>query len=274
MYNIIIFNNKIYFADYVKSLKTIFNIIAVYNAKEKNKIKKIINESGDNIIFLFLQTIPINIINKVKDRCFLLNTEQLSKNRWYRDIIKYINQDIKILDYSLGNIQLVKNRIKKDIYYNYLPYQPNKNEIYNYPKNHDVAFIGSLSPRRKKILNLLGESEVDVNRIIGWENKRDKKLFHYKILLNIHHTNNYNIFEEFRCNRAILNKIIVISEKSAFNEEHPLKEFMIECDYKDIPRVTINTLKNYEEIYKKLFKNFNLEIIIKKYKDLTNLFEF
>ena len=62
-------------------------------------------------------------------------------------------------------------------------------------------------------------------------------------MLNIHYSQEYQIFEEIRCNRAILNNMIVISEKSLNNEEHPLKNRMIECDYDKLIPTILKTLK-------------------------------
>lgn len=266
-----------YFIDYINSIKQYFLVYHVIQYNHINQIIKIIKESNKNTnninnLYLFFKTIPTPLLNLIlktpnyQTKFQLVNTEQITRNNIIKPIINLIKKGIKIIDYSAGNIKLIKEHIPNSELIHW-PYQPNIKEIYNYPKTNQVAFIGALSQRRKNVLIHLLRNNIPISRIEGWNNKRDQQLFRHKILLNIHHANNYNIFEELRCNRAILNKMIVISEKSLYNENHPLKEFMIECDYKDIPQITINTLKNYKQIHQNLFKNFNLEKITKKYQD-------
>ena len=245
-----------FFIDYINSL--------LFNYNDKLLLTTDINElNGENPI-IFIQNIPceFNMINIKKSKIFILNTEQI-----YRDIIKdFINnldKDINIIDYSLSNISLVEN---KSILY--LPYLINRNEILNYEKPNDIAVIGDWESEYRRIIKQNIELKTKINLVEGFDKERDEFLFRHKILLNIHYDKNYKIFEQFRCNRCILNNI---TEKSQ-DVDFELKDFIIECDYTDIVTTTIYILENYEYFYNKLFSNFDIELINYKYKLISDKF--
>ena len=166
-------------------------------------------------------------------------------------------KNITLCDYSYANMELLKNNNIKSML---LPYGIYKNEIYNFEKNIDISTIsfkskGNCLSRRNHIYNLLINNFKDVVDIKGWGYERDNLLFRSKILINVHHSTDYTIFEEIRCNRCIFNKIIVISEYSYKWENFPLKEHMIFTDYDNIINKTKEVLNNYDYYYNLLFKN-------------------
>ena len=245
-------------------------------------IQKKINENQSNDRFLFMQNISIKINNE-DERIYLINTEQLSRHEYIKTIIEY-PKNIKIIDYSLVNIQYLEP-YRNLIYY--LPYTVNKNEIYNFQKIYDVCTIGCWSDYRKHITEQLIEKGININHIgIGnhnneiFGNERDEILFKHKILLNIHYNDQYKVFEEMRCNRCIMNKMILITQKSKNLEKNvknvsfqKLRNHIIECEYEELLDVVIDVSNRYEEYYHKLFDNFNLEEIKQDYeKEFTNVF--
>ena len=125
------------------------------------------------------------------------------------------------------------------------------------------------SSRRNYIFNEI-KKFTDITDLKGWGKERDDLLFKYKILVNIHFDNDYNIFEQIRCNRCIFNNIIVITETS-LDENYELKDYIIECDYNDIINKVKEVVNNYDYYYNKLFNNFNLEninnLLEKKYNE-------
>ena len=81
-----------------------------------------------------------------------------------------------------------------------------------------------------------------------------------------------------RCNRCILNKMIVITQKSKTIENggafQKLRNHMIECEYDELVDTVIDVSNRYEEYYHKLFDNFNLKEITQEYeKEFTNTFD-
>ena len=76
----------------------------------------------------------------------------------------------------------------------------------------------------------------------------------------------YNILQELRITRCILNKIIVISEHAMDDILYPLNAYIIFCDYRNIVYKTKEVLNNYNEYYDKIYKNIDYEEIKKKYE--------
>jgi hypothetical protein len=129
-----------------------------------------------------------------------------------------------------------------------------------------------MSNKRKDVINKLKGKNINVTMISGWDANRDTKLMKYKILLNIHRSDNLAIFEEIRCNRCVFNNMIVITEKSAHMEDYMLKDYIIECEYDNLVDTVVNTLNNYEEVHKKLFDNFDIKEIEKQNVELLKKF--
>ena len=266
-----------YFIDYINSI--IVNnkqiLLLTYYDADYETLDTMIKSNHDTI-FIFIQDIPINIINNYKNNyknICILNTEQLSRTNWLNIICKYHNDGIKCIDYSKGNINYFINKNISNILY--LPYLINRNEIFNYIKINDIAFIGdfSNSQRRTTIINnlKLQNINININQIFGFDKKRDNYLFTHKILLNIHFNEDYKIFEQMRCNRCILNKMIIITEKN-IDINYELKQYVIECDYDELISITIDVLKNYDTYHAKLFKNFNLILIEEEYLKMNDEF--
>lgn len=250
-----------YFIDFINTL--IFNYENIFLLTTDINV---INKVCENNYIIFMQSIPIDY-NNSNNKIFIFNTEQLSReNELLR--IQNIDNDINIIDYSLANIKYI-NIIKNNKAL-YLPYLVNTNKIYNYDKTNDIAIIGSWSKYRNNILQQLSLN-TKINYIKGFYNDRDDLLFRHKILVNVHYDTSYRIFEQWRCNRCILNKMIVITETSE-DIDFELKEFIIECKYEDLVTTTMNVLQNYEYYYNILFKNFDIDLIKNKYKIISDEF--
>ena len=271
-------NTKFFFIDYINS------IIYTYKNNYNDEIELIedLNDLQTKIIqnhskdrFFFLQTVPV-YLNAQEKRIYLINTEQLSKQEWVERISNY-PPNIKIIDYSLANMNYLEP-YRTPIYY--LPYTVNINEIMNLPKTYDICTVmGCLGDYRNHILNQLTEKNMNLTIIENkYEMERDEILFQHKILLNIHFNERFEVFEEMRCNRCILNKMIVITQKSKTVENYgafqKLRNHIIECEYDDLVNTVIDVSNRYEEYYHKLFDNFNLEEIKQDYeKEFGNTFD-
>lgn len=224
--------------------------------------------------YFFIHHIPYNIIINIDinyDNIYMINTEQLC--RTYNNLCFQINnypKNVKIIDYCEENIKYYKNRK-----YFYLPYQINHKEIYNFKKNKDVCIIGdSIIPKnRQYIINILKNKKINIDIISGFGLERDLQLFKYKILLNIGYTKCAKIFEQIRCNRCIFNKVIVISDLKIDSNNFMLKDHMIFESYNNIPDRVSDILKNYDEIYNKLFNNLCINTIENKLKEYAKKIE-
>jgi hypothetical protein len=243
--------------DYLKSLTIPITTHILEPDLDYQKI--ITNHPQDT--FIFCNELPTTLFSPIYKNIYVLNLEQLSiESNHFR--VMNLPEHIKIIDYSLANIKCVNRPLT------YIPHQVNETEMFNYPKIYDVVTIGTKSENRYNIVNEITKKNVIVNRIVKYGVERDELLFRHKILVNIHFNKDYQIFEELRCNRCIINKVIVISEKSINNDNYELKKYMIECKQHEMADMVKDVLENYDFYYNKLFKNFDSEIIeiANKYK--------
>jgi len=248
--------------DYISSLK---KDLILTRINDKTDYISIINNSPNDTFIFINRFFKVPITNQ--SNVYILNVEQLSIQSNIDNMMN-IPTNIKLIDYSLSNIEYLK-QINRS--YHYLPYQVNEYEILDYPKIHDVVSIGWESQKRFNIRTQILQKNIQVNhidRVFG--NERDKLLFKHKILVNVHFKEEYQVFEEMRCNRCIFNKMIVITEKSVYNENNRLKKYMIECEYSEIPDMVEKVLNSYDYYYYKLFADFDLEEIKQYYAAFNN----
>jgi hypothetical protein len=201
---------------------------------------------------------------------YYINLEQLTMNgkNTFRNMLSpllnfcNIFTVYKLFDYSEGNIAILEeNNIKS----NYLPYQVNYDEIYNYEKTKDFVICCTWNERIAKIyyeIATKNQNCFSIGNPILWGEQRDEILFRSKVLANVHYMQkDYNILEEIRITRCILNKVIVVSEYAHKYEKYPLKDFVVFVNYDEMINKIQEILNNYEEYHNNFFKNFDLEKI-------------
>lgn len=196
----------------------------------KNKILTNVKKWIDSFIY-FLESIDLEFpeipiwvglypnIN-ISEKCIYYNTEQLSRQNMLNQIIDISknNNILEIWDYSLANIEILKINNIKNV--KHVPLESPQwyiNKIKSFQKSsydYDIGFCGYLSERRNKILKELKERGVKINIIELWGDERDKELAKCKIILNIHCSDDYKIFESARCEPWLKLGIPVISENS------------------------------------------------------------
>jgi len=248
------------------------------NNINKNKIKNIIfNIIKSKYNILFYCRIPdyiLEIINKdvENNNIYFLNTEQLTAQHHIDWITNNINKKFKIIDYSYENIKILKDNYLDSVL---IPYQVNLNEIINVRQSvkPSVCVLWQTGNKRRdlffnKLKNFCFIKNIKLTLIDSFYKKRDNILFKHDILINIHTSNTYNIFEELRCNRCIFNKMIVLTEESRNIENHLLNEYLIyvskqntnslENYFDKILNKLEDIINNYNHYYSKLFNNFNI----------------
>jgi len=219
------------------------------------------NEKIMDDIIINISNGPINSGIKV-----FLNTEQLTIERIKKVLINdFKNEEIKklfLLDYSYSNYEILNslsqykaNFLKVKLYY--LPYQYDSEEINTLrnlyettPKIYQVGVISVKNTRRKNICLCLKKGKIKVNVINLFGEERDKELAKCQILLNIHHSDDYKIFEEIRCMRWWFAGMPIISE-SSYNMNHlDIFPYITWVPYNMLIRIVMSIVNNSHFINK------------------------
>ena len=172
----------------------------------------------NNIYFFFF--FPQGLLSRYpaidlpKNRYYLYQLEQLNQNLFryqnVNSIEKLIENSIYTFDYSEINLQFYPNYLK----YKIKLLTPLIQIIPNYyiNKSIDILFIGTITNRRKKILDKLQEKYniVILEKVFGENLNNYIKIS--KIVLNLHAFDN-SIFELFRIHDILPYNCNIISEK-------------------------------------------------------------
>ena len=173
-------------------------------------------QKGDNV-YCLQELFPLNYENA--NFVGLINTEQLTRENWLQKIRNMVIESkisFTLFDYSGSNAELLKE--KYNIIAKVIPYCPNENEVTKLKnlistteKIYDLAFIGT-GDRRLHVINQIRAQGITVYTILSkWGDVRDIEVAKCKYLLNIHFADDYQIFEELRCNRWMMSGMKVLS---------------------------------------------------------------
>ena len=181
------------------------------------------------------------------------NTEQVSIPRILKKILKLADPSdpsdpkLEFWDYSLANIKILE---KHGIKAKYVPLKTSgpyleKLQVFaQYTKIYDIGFNGSMSPRRKKILDQLSTT-FTVLTSTNWGDKRDEELGQCRVIINIHFSTDYMIFESARCEPWLAAGVPVISELSIDNDD----------------RCILTTYDGFFDTVKAYFQNKNQSVV-------------
>lgn len=190
-----------------------------------------------NTYYMCIGRVPYE---KIPPSCKIgfINTEQLSDPAKLEEYNRKVKDNIDIFDYSEDNIRITGKGT-------YLPYRKNTKEteklksFMSVPKEYDVAIVlckfqehpcPDASKRRIDVTNTLIANGVSVNMIEGWDDARDREIGKCRILMNVHFSDTYNIYEAIRCERWRFAGMPIISETSA----RPMPSGIIESSYEDL----------------------------------------
>ena len=250
------YNSYKYFEDYLSSFLRHINCeLLLYTTYQGI----VIDKDSRNI---FVQTIPEKILDTLteQDNIYLINTEQMCRtyDDW-KDRINNYPPFVNMIDFSKENLKYYK-RLNSF----WIPYQVNIYDIYNFTKDLGVCIMasgeGNLPEYRKKIYDQIQEKGLNISLIQGWSKKRDEKLMRHKIIINLGYTSCAKIMEQIRCNRCVLNKMIVVSDRK-IDEDYILGKYIIFEDYENIANKVVEVYNNYEKYYNQLFSNFDDSVI-------------
>ena len=263
--NIIIININIkwvyrLYEEYVLSIKNFINLhfknINIYNIYydidnfdvselDKFNLYDIIFYSGDLGILN-------NIIEKISfnyKKIYFINIEQLSHPSYYK-MIRSLNTDINIIDYSEENIPFLKN-IFRNVYL--APPFFNK-----YPVREKIIDIITIlnNDYRRDIFTGVIFNEKYIYKIIDncYDKLRDEYFAMSKFYINIHCSVEHQTMELIRLINLISKRVIIISQPSIYIELLFIKDYIIICnDFNDIQHI----LEAYEYYYNKIYANFD-----------------
>jgi hypothetical protein len=259
----------------------IYKLVFEYIKSIKNTIfdsKIIIYQQGDNIfynknnIYIFVGIMFVDYIIINEPNVYYINIEQMTIPERLKFGLNFKDKKCKLLDYSETNCNILR---KHNIQTLYLPYQVNLAEVFNYKKIYDFVICCSWNEKIENIFAPLSKKFSNSHRIgkpVLYGNTRDNILLRSKVLINIHNAKDYLVLEEIRITRCILNKVIVISEKSLEEEKYPLIEYVISCDYDNLVNKATEILNNYDYYYNLIYGNFDITKINNKLKNyITNI---
>jgi hypothetical protein len=234
-----------YFKEYINSFISPDDSVLLFSYENPHSFEMV-----DQDEYMFVNTFDTNVIidcHRKGNRISILNTEQLTR-QWYfekykNDLSNLIKENIipTLYDYSIYNSTIIPHGLEvKDI----IRYISKKSEIPDYSLKvvYDVAFCGTRSDRREKILSQLENRGISVYRINEWGEQRDIEIQKCKIMINIHYSDEYRIFESIRCDRWLAFGKTVVTEYS-LDVSHSEHEKLIISYYDNLVDTVINILK-------------------------------
>lgn len=209
-----------YFIEYILSLK-VFTFVVTFEQQESDLTQlKSFTELHNQSLFVY----PTNFgITHTFDcasclNCCLLNTEQMSVDYLRADVVNYLKNGGKIINYSKENENLLQCLTPNQTIY--LPYVCTESEqsqlthlLTNTSKSYDYAVVGGITLRRRRIIDELlsrGIKILIIQNCFGLE--RDKQIAQCRALLNIHGHDNYTVYESIRCTRWLAAGMTVLTE--------------------------------------------------------------
>ena len=188
------------------------------------------------------KTIYIGLTNSIQADSILFNTEQLTLEHHLTNIIQLKSRfpSLEIWDYSLVNIYELERKGLRAKYVPLITSGDYLEKIINFRKQphiYQIGFNGSMSQRRRFIVDSLRNAGFTVLHSSAWGDVRDTELSQCQILINIHFDTNYKVFESARCEPWLSAGVPVISELSLDND----------------PRCILTTYETFVDAVKKYF---------------------
>ena len=238
-------NDNKYLYQIVESL-----LFCLLYRKKECELVNIIDYNDDKNIYIIFS---INKLDKLPKNFIVYNFEQLATERiWSDDFFNKCKKAIRVLDYSLVNINIFK---KHKITAYHLPYgwspmiEPEFNILLK-DKEMDVIFLGSKNERRSKFLSNFENLYFNDKCFYEEYESITKKA---KFSFNIHFYNKNTILELTRIIPLISRGVIILSEKSADKYYDDIfKDICIFINLNEIDKIK-DIIKSYD--FKKCVEN-------------------
>ena len=187
-----------------------------------------------------VRTVPVVLQWTSPQPYIYYNTEQMTRPESLREIALLCERHppVEVWDYSPINIAILA---RVGINARHVPLQ---SPLWYIEKlramrtsDYDVGFCGTLNQRRMHILGELQRRGLRVNIVVGHGDYRDSELAKCRVLINIHYTPAYLVFEQARCEPWIQVGVPIVSEHSLDNDSR-----VINASYEELVDATIDTL--------------------------------
>jgi hypothetical protein len=252
-------NNSCYFEIIINALHEALTELDI-----KHEVVKSYSLVDNRNIYLICTTHENALLPK---RYISYNIEQLTTTKvWDSIFFDKLSAAELVLDYSLENIKELE---KHNINAHFLPLGYSKTMENNYKDNSDktvdFSFLGSINNSRydklKTLISVYGNKKDKLVISNNYWGDDLKKLYNKtKIGLNIHYYSGRTILEVHRIIPLIVNKILVISEKS--DDQWYDEKYGNLINFIEREDCTLECLK--------LLQNYNTEIAENRYQDLVN----
>jgi acetyltransferase-like isoleucine patch superfamily enzyme/SAM-dependent methyltransferase len=199
---------------------------------------------GTNLLPLLSIELPVNSI--------LYNLEQISfDSPWINESLLNIFKKFHIWDYSLKNIEELKDIGITNVQHVPIGYVPELSRIPIFPEHEqdiDVLFYGSVNERRQSIIDALKSQKLVVESLFGvYGKERDQFIARSKILINIHFYES-KIFEIVRLSYLFANKKFIVSERSFDDIDSDFFEpGLVFADYENLVQTCLDWLGKHKE---------------------------
>lgn len=236
--------------------KTSNNVVILYKSIYPNKDLKLIKDSSIKIYFLNVEQLSVLVENN--DKC----PHKVQIQTYLKKTLTFVkDNNIHLLDYSYENKYLWNKLFQIN---NVIVLEPclNSNMIIKSSKrdNNIISLFNHIKYRHDFKSNYL--ENLEVTSFSGHMcSSRRKLLSKTKILLNIHAGGSYKIAELFRIYEAIAHKNIIISQKCYDENLINLKKYIFFVDDHEFKITCLKILNNYDEIYKKLYDDIDINEI-------------
>ena len=146
------------------------------------------------------------------DRVILYNLEQHDSPLLNNSVLDLFRK-FEVWDYSSSNVAWLKERGVRAKHV-LIGYVPELRRIEKVEPDIDVLFYGLVNTRRRRILDDLKDTGLNVHEVVNcYGAKRDQLIARSKIVLNTHFYETA-VFEMVRCSYLFANEVCVVSEES------------------------------------------------------------
>jgi len=177
----------------------------------------------------------------------LYNCEQITRGDELAKVVKTASNPVitEVWDYSAENCKIlaangVKARHVPLVSPAFYIEQIKALRLTN-PPLYDVGFCGhmyhSVNGRRQDVLQGLRDAGLSVLSVTDFGEERDKKLAQARVILNVHYADDYQIFEQARCDVWLRAGVPVVSETSLDDDPR-----CINAPYSALVETTVQTV--------------------------------